>query len=92
MRYTLSFFIVIYLIVIYWAQYLVENPLKRDLSVICEKRDKISGIDQSKLHKETQKVLPYLLKVNSEEREMILSDFAKSKKLTWSCPQLPSLD
>ena len=65
---------------------MVENPLKRDLSVICQNRDKISGIDQSKLHKETQKVLPYLLKVNSEDREMILSDFAKSKRLEWNCP------
>jgi hypothetical protein len=48
--------------------------------------NEISNVKSSKLHIDSQRVLPYLLKLNAEEQVMILSDFAKSKRLTWNCP------
>lgn len=90
MKGILTLFSGIYLITIIWAECFNENPYKSDLSTICNSFKEKSSLElvSNKLHPSTEKLIPYLRKISSKEREVLLSDFAKSKGLNWNCPSL----
>ncbi len=86
---TILFFIITYLLVVYWAAFLVVNPLEHDLKILCDYKKnhiELRSIESQLMSSEVKTLVKYLTKMPTQDTQEFIKDFARSKKITWDCP------
>ncbi len=81
-------FILLY--VIYWAKFIVKNPIENDLKVICDFRinnKDFKNIENNINGNNELMILKFLPNLDIQGQNEVLSDYARSKSLTWKCPK-----
>ncbi len=72
---------------IYWGEFVMVNPFKNDLKVICEtiSSNEMNPPPPSFMHNESKQVFSILKRVPKDKQKEILQDFAKSKRIAVQC-------